>query len=143
MAPATDGLTALEIPAAFWGHEDKPCPQCGKTILAIAVRCKHCGAELRARPEAPQSYKRRMQRQGRAPRLRRVTMAFLVIALVPVLAVLTAVVGFLFYRRNRGEMKKLGSYDGLMRIAIGVAMVQSIIIGLAVVAFWAHDAVVR
>src|SRR5512138_2081358 len=42
--PATEGRAALEIPAAYWGQEEKPCPACGRQILAAAVRCRHCGA---------------------------------------------------------------------------------------------------
>lgn len=28
------------------GRETKPCPYCGEDILAVAMRCKHCQADL-------------------------------------------------------------------------------------------------
>src|SRR5690242_14592696 len=50
--PATEGRATLEIPAAYWGQENKPCPSCRQQILAAAVRCRHCGATFSSsRPE--------------------------------------------------------------------------------------------
>src|ERR1700689_4080854 len=51
VSPA-EGRVALEIPAAYWGQEEKPCPRCKRQILAAAVRCRHCGATFSSsRPE--------------------------------------------------------------------------------------------
>lgn len=39
--------TQLEAPVT------KACPRCGETILAIAVKCKHCGSDLDGRDAGP------------------------------------------------------------------------------------------
>ncbi len=135
--PATEGLTALEVPPAFWGREDKRCPRCGATILALAVRCRHCGAALGAEPEGAASYARRLGRARRAPLLRRLAVANMVAALLPGLALLAAVGGALFYARNRQEIRRLpGTYDGLFRISIALGIAQSAIFAVALVTFW-------
>ena len=137
MVPTTEGLKPLEIPPAFWGREDKNCPSCNALIAAVAVRCRHCGAAIEARPEAKQAYERRLARRGRAPQLRRGAVILIILSTIPIVAAFAAPAGWLFYGRNRDDIRKLpGSVDGLYRIAIGVATAQSAIIVLAVVGFW-------
>lgn len=141
MVPTTDGLKALEIPPAFWGREDKNCPKCDKLIAAMAVRCRHCGAAVEARPEARDAYDRRQARRERAPALRRGAVLMVILSLVPVVAAVAAIIGWLFYRAHREEIRKVpGSADGLYRIAIGVATTQSVIIVFALVGFWIKNA---
>lgn len=136
MVPATEGLKPIEIPPAFWGREDKSCPECNAVIAAMAVRCRHCGATVVARPEDKTAYERRRNRKERAPALRRGAVALVILSLVPVVAAPAAIGGWLFYKRRGDEIRKLpGSYDGLYRIAIGVATAQSAIIIVAVLAF--------
>lgn len=140
--PATEGLTALEVPPAFWGREDKACPHCGATILAMAVRCRSCGTQLRAAPEAKASYMRRLNRQQRAPRLRRLALLNMAAALLPGLALVAGGAGALFYARHKLEIRRLpGTYDALFRISIAVGLAQSAILAAAVVAFWIKDVV--
>jgi hypothetical protein len=137
MVPATEGLKPLEIPPAFWGREDKNCPACHEVIAAVAVRCRHCGASVEARPEEKAEYQRRQSRRERAPSLRRGAVAMIVLSLIPVVAALAAAGGWLFYRSNRADIRKVpGSCDGLFRIGIGVATAQSVVIVLALVGFW-------
>jgi len=137
LVPTTEGLKPLEIPPAFWGREDKNCPACNSLIAAMAVRCRHCGATIEARPEEKTAYDQRQARRGRAPALRRNAVVMIVLSLMPVVAALAALLGWLYYRRNRDEIRKLpGSADGLYRIAIGVATAQSVIIALGVLGFW-------
>ncbi len=141
MVPTTEGLKPLEIPPAFWGREDKNCPRCNALIAAVAVRCRHCGASIEAQPEEKVAYQRREARRERAPLLRRGAVGLVILSIIPVLAAPAAVGGWLFYRRRRDEIRKLpGTYDGLYRIAIGVATAQSIIIALALMAFWIKSA---
>ena len=37
--PAVELRRSIEIPVSYWGRENKPCPSCGREILAAAVRC--------------------------------------------------------------------------------------------------------
>lgn len=135
--PKTEGLKPLEIPPAFWGREDKDCPRCGKSILAMAVRCRHCGAAIEARPEEKVAYQSRIERKSRAPRLRRTAILFLIASLLPVAALATVTFGWLYYANHRAELRKLpGGYDGLYRIALGVAIAQISIFIIGLTAFW-------
>jgi hypothetical protein len=123
--PKTEGLKALEIPPAYWGREDKPCPRCGATIMALAVRCRHCGAEVVDRPEERITYERRVERKERAPILRRFAITFVIMSLLPAVSLITLVGGTMYYRRNRSEIRRLpGGTDGLFRIAIATAAGQ-------------------
>lgn len=132
--PKTEGLTALEIPPAYWGREDKPCPRCGQTIRALAVRCRHCGAEVADRPEERPAYDLRAQRKEREPVLRRSAIAFVVMSLLPAISLITLIVGTLYYRRNRSDIRKLPrGTDGLFRIAIATAAAQCAIFVLGLV----------
>lgn len=140
--PKTDGLKPLEIPPAYWGREDKDCPQCGKSIMALAVRCRHCGCEVVARPEEKQSFQRRSERRARAPMLRRAAILFVILALLPILSLITLIAGTLYYRGNRDEIRRLsGGTDGLYRIAIVTAASQCAILTLGVVAWWIKFAI--
>lgn len=131
LVPKTEGLKALEIPPAYWGREDKPCPRCGATIMALAVRCRHCGAEVEDRPEERRTYERRIERRERAPVLRRSAKVFVIMSLLPVLSLITLIGGTMYYRRNRDEIRKLsGGTDGLFRIAIATAAGQCAIFAL-------------
>ena len=140
--PKTDGLKPLEVPPAYWGREDKDCPQCGASIMALAVRCRHCGAEVVARPEEKSAFHRRTERRARAPRLRRNAKLFMGMSLVPGLSLVTLVAGTLYYRRNREEMGRLpGGTDGLYRIAVVTAAAQCVILTLGLVAWWIKTAI--
>jgi hypothetical protein len=102
----------------------------------MAVRCRHCGASVAARPEEKTAYEKRQLRKEHAPGLKRGAVILVVLSLVPVVAALVAMAGWLFYRRNGDEIRRLpGRYDGLYRIAIGVATAQSAIIAVALFAF--------
>ena len=139
--PATEGLKPLEIPPAFWGREDKNCPICNRIIAARAIRCRHCGAAVAARPEERTAYEARRERRERTPQLRGAAVAFVILSLVPVVAAFTAVLAWLFYRARKDEIRKVpGSCDGLYRIAIGVSTAQTAIIAIALLAFMAREA---
>jgi hypothetical protein len=137
MVPETEGLKPLEIPPAFWGREDKDCPRCGKQIMAMAVRCRHCGAQVEARIEGRATYEKREARRARAPRLRQFSVILLVLSLLPFVSLVPAVVGMVYYRAHRDEIRKLpGSYDGYYRISIAVGIAQLAIFSIALVAWW-------
>jgi hypothetical protein len=135
--PKTDGLKPLEVPPAYWGREDKDCPSCGAKIMALAVRCRHCGSEVMARPEEKAAFARRTERRARTPVFRRNARLFLGLALLPVLSLLTLTAGAFYYRRNRDDIRRLsGGTDGLYRIAIFTAAAQCAILLLGVTAWW-------
>lgn len=135
--PKTEGLTALEVPPAFWGREDKDCPLCGAKIMALAVRCRHCGGQVAARPESKEAFEQRAGRRQRAPSLRRFARLFMALSLLPVLSLLTLSVGALYYRRKRDEIRRQpASLDGLFRIALTTAAAQCAILAFGLVAWW-------
>lgn len=137
MVPDTDRLKPLEIPPAFWGREDKDCPRCGKQIKAMAVRCRHCGAQVEAKIELKAAYEKRQAQKARGPKLRKISLLFLVLALLPLLSIIPAVFGRLFYRNNREEIRRLpGSYDGYYRISIAVGTGQIALFLVALMAWW-------
>jgi Prokaryotic RING finger family 1 len=135
--PKTEGLKPLEIPPAFWGREDKDCPRCGMKIMAVAVRCRHCGAEVEARPEEKAAFDSRAARRTRTPQYRRAAVLFVVLSLLPGLSLVTLLVGTYHYRSNRGEIARVpGGTEGLFRIAIATAAAQVAILLFGVVAWW-------
>lgn len=139
--PKTEGLKPLEIPPAFWGREDKDCPRCGAKIMALAVRCRHCGGEVEARPEEKSAYERRAARKGRAPKLRRAALVFLTLSLLPGTSLITLIAGPLFYRNHRDEIRRLpGGTEGLFRIAITTAAAQCALLLFGFVAWWIKSA---
>lgn len=135
--PKTEGLKPLEIPPAFWGREDKDCPRCGARIMAVAVRCRHCGADIEARPEEKAAFDRRTARKTRTPQYRRAALVFVVLSLLPGLSLVTLLGGTWYYRSNRDDIARLpGGTEGLFRIAIATAAAQVAILLLGVVAWW-------
>jgi hypothetical protein len=137
MVPATEGLKPLEIPPAFWGREDKECPKCGKTIMALAVRCRHCGTMVEARPEDKASFERRQVRAASAPALRKWSVALLIGSLAPGIALISAIAAMSTLKRRRADLAKLpATYGGLLRIAIAVGFTQSAILLLGWTAYW-------
>lgn len=140
--PKTEGLKPLEIPPAYWGREDKDCPQCGASIMALAVRCRHCGSEIMGRPEDKTLFRQRTERRARAPLLRRAAILLLVMALLPGLSLIALAGGTAYYRRNRDEIRRLsGGTDGLYRIAVVTAAAQCAILAVSLVAWWIRYAI--
>ena len=144
MVPKTEGLKPLEIQPAFWGREDKDCPKCGNKILAMAVRCRHCGTQLEATPIDQSAYARKQAQKERAPFLRRMSIIFMILAIIPGGALLTLTLGWWFYARNRTAIRKLpGGADGLYRIAIIVSAVEIVVSLIGVTTFSIIDRLVR
>ncbi len=135
--PKTEGLKALEVAPAYWGREDKDCPKCGAKIMALAVRCRHCGSEVAARPESKDVHERREVRRQRAPAVRRAARLFMVMSLLPGLSLITLTVGALYYRSRKEEIRRLPSgVDGLFRVAFTTAAAQCAILGFGLLAWW-------
>jgi predicted RNA-binding Zn-ribbon protein involved in translation (DUF1610 family) len=48
--PPTPVATEVSVEA---NRSTKACPDCGEEILAVAIKCKHCGSNLDAKPAEP------------------------------------------------------------------------------------------
>ncbi len=130
--PITEGLSHLEVPAAHWGKEEKECPRCKKTILAAATRCRHCGATFSsATPQGSASYHAQQRAQAKLPAVRTLSIWLLVFSLLTCTAPLAAVVGPIWYYSNRETIRRLPTLNAAMcRIAVGVAIFQTVIVVL-------------
>jgi Prokaryotic RING finger family 1 len=134
-APPTEKLQDLEMPASYWGAEEKACPNCGKVIKAAAVRCRFCGTTFEsARPQEAHQFEARQQVKSRAPAVRTQGIWLLVFSLLTCTAPIAAVVGAFWYVANRQVIASLPPMSSaLCKIAVGVAWLQSIIVVLVAV----------
>jgi hypothetical protein len=130
--PAVESRQAIEIPMSYWGQENKPCPACGRQILAAAVRCRHCGATFAsARPQDSAEFQRRTSMDQRLPEVRRLVVWMFVCCVVPLTSPVGAVWGAVWYPAHREEVEALPPfYRALCKIGIGAAIVLTV--GVAV-----------
>jgi hypothetical protein len=128
--PPTEGRAALEIPAAYWGRENKPCPQCGKEILAAAVRCRHCGATFSSsRPEDSAEFHKREETIARLPALKRNAVLVFVFCALPCSALPASIAGLIWYMVNRDALGSAPTlYSGLAKVGLGVGFAQSVLV---------------
>lgn len=126
-APPTEGLSSLEIPPSYWGREEKPCPNCRQTIVAAAVRCRHCGAVFSsATPLGAGTYSAQERTKAKLPAVRKAGIWLLVFSLIPCTAPLAAVIGPFWYMKNRQTVRALPALNAaLCKIAVGVALAQT------------------
>lgn len=124
--PPTEARNALEIPMGYWGQERKPCPRCGESIAAAAIRCRQCGAAFESqRPVNRTEYEEQLEIRARSPAVRRQTWWLIVWAVIPLTAWIAALWGIPWYRKHRPDLLVLPAiYGALARIALGVAIGQ-------------------
>lgn len=127
MAPPTEKRGELEIPVSYWGRENKPCPSCGREILAAAVRCRFCGARFAsARVVDSREYDEQQTIRKRHPALRRTVVVLLVLDVLTCSAPVAAVISYFWYRGNRRALMSLPLlYSSLIKIGIGVGAGQT------------------
>ena len=120
----------MEIPASYWGKEEKNCPSCGREIRAAALRCTNCGAMFAsAKPQDRRAYRQRQFTQERLPKVGRVSIAMLVLSILSCTAPLVAVFGSMWYLANRKDIQTLpGTQSAICRIALGLAYLQTLVI---------------
>lgn len=125
--PPVEKLGSLEIPVSFWGQEEKPCPACGQTILAAALRCRHCGATFgTARPVGQSDFQARTSFQHRMPALKRTIVWLFVLSILPCTAPFAAIVGGIWYARHKPDVRALPAlYWGVCRFGIVVGAGQT------------------
>jgi len=126
--PATEGRSAIEIPTAYWGQENKACPVCQKEILAAAVRCRHCGAIFQtAQPLASDEFSRAAAVKAQSPRLRRIIVWYFVLCIIPFTAPVAALAGWFWRQSHRDEIETLPSlYPALLAISLIVGLLQTV-----------------
>jgi hypothetical protein len=130
--PAVEQRRAIEIPAAYWGQENKPCPSCGREILAIALRCRHCGATFAsAQPQGSEEFQQRTALESRLPKVKRWVVWLFVLAIVPCTAPFGGVIGLIWYTAHKQEVAALPAlYPALSKIGIGIGLGQTAILAM-------------
>lgn len=125
--PEVRPLDASEIPASYWGQEEKACPSCSRMILAAAVRCRFCGATFDARPQGADQFLEAAERRLRLPRIQRSVLILFIAALLPCSAPVVSVIGGLWLWRRRLDLKAAPSmYSALAWMGVLIAVLQTI-----------------
>lgn len=125
--PPTEKWDDTDIPAAFWGREQKPCPACGKEILAAALRCRHCGATFQSsRPESAEDFRQQQSLQRLEPDIKRAVLMIFVFNVITCAAPVAAVVGLVWCANHRRELEAMPAiYRTLARVGPVVGFVQT------------------
>jgi hypothetical protein len=130
--PTVEPRKAVEIPVSYWGQENKPCPGCGKEILAAAVRCRFCGATFSsAQPEDVAAFNQRSAQEKRLPQVKQRVVWIFVLSLIPCSAPIGGLWGLVWYPTHRADVQALPSlYPALCKIGIAVGLGQTILMAL-------------
>lgn len=128
--PHLEPRDILEVPAAYWGKDQKPCPACGELVQAMAVRCRACGAVFAsARPENAQEFQAHVTLKQQLPDLHRGVVLLLVFSVITCSAPIAAIVGVAWYISHRDALRSIpGPYAGLCVIGLGISVVQTMTI---------------
>ena len=128
--PQVEQRRSVEIPVSFWGQEKKPCPACGREILAAAVRCRHCGATFASsKPEDTQAFQARSALEQRLPRARQLVLWQFILSILPCTAPVGGVWGLFWHSSHREELAALPPlYGALSKIGIVVGLGQSLLV---------------
>ena len=140
--PATEQRQSIEIPVSYWGREHKPCPACGKEILAAALRCRFCGTTfVSARPQDEEEFRQQGEREKRLPVARRVVLWIFILSVLSCTAPIGAVWGLVWYPSHRDEVSTLPSvYSALSKIGLAVGIGQTLLLVLMSVLYAAFRA---
>lgn len=130
--PTVEPRRSVEIPVSYWGRESKPCPACGKEILAAAVRCRFCGATFSsAQPEDAAAFNQRSEQEKRLPQVQQRIVWIFVLSVIPCSAPIGGVWGLVWYPTHRSDVEVLPSlYPALCKIGIAVGLGQTVLMAL-------------
>jgi hypothetical protein len=130
--PTVEPRKAVEIPVSYWGRENKPCPACGREILAAAVRCRFCGATFSsAQPEDAAAFNQRTEQQKRLPAVKQRVVWIFVLSLIPCLAPIGGLWGLIWYPTHKSDVQALPSlYPALCKMGIAVGLGQTVLMAL-------------
>jgi hypothetical protein len=130
--PQVEARRSVEIPVSFWGQENKPCPACGREILAAAVRCRYCGATFSsAKPEDREAFNQRAALEQRLPKVRQWVIWLFVLSVLPCTAPIGGLWSLIWYPLRRQEVEALPSlYSALAKIGIAVGLGQTVLLAL-------------
>jgi hypothetical protein len=136
--PVVEKRGPLETPMSFWGQENKPCPACGREILAAAVRCRYCGATFSsAQPQDAAEFQSRRVLEEQLPRMRTRAVWIFILSVLPCTAPIGTIWGLIWYPQHRREMAALPSlYPVLCTIGIVAGLGQ--VVAMIVLAFVYH-----
>ncbi|WP_395741997.1 RING finger protein [Prosthecobacter sp.] len=126
-APQVELRTALEIPVSYWGQENKPCPGCGRSIAAAAVRCRHCGVTFSsAQPQDAAAFRAKENLTARLPGTRRTLLILFSLCILPLTAPLGVVLMGIWYPLRLKEVRALPSFHGaLCKIGLGIGLLET------------------
>ena len=135
--PQVEPRTSVEIPVSFWGQEKKPCPACGREILAAAIRCRFCGATfVSAQPEDASSFNQRSEREKRLPVVRHTTVWIFVLSAIPCTAPIGGLWGLVWFSTHRSDVEALPLlYTALCKIGIAVGLGQTVLMILMTIIY--------
>jgi len=127
-APKVENRSAMEIPVSYWGQERKPCPKCGESIMAAALRCRNCGTVFETtRPLSAAEARAAEKLQEQAPDVRRGSIWLFAFCVLPLTAPLGFLIGLPWYRRRRDVLaRQPAMYSALCRLGLAIAAAQSV-----------------
>lgn len=136
-APTPEPRKELEIPASFWGQEQKPCPSCGKTIQAAALRCRNCGAIFKsARPEDTKEFFSRKRVEKSLPKIRKGAVKIFIFCLIPLTAPFASLIGIFWHQSKKGKLEKLPPiYAAFVKLGLLAGIVQTFFIFLMTILY--------